>query len=132
MRTREVVAALSVLSILLAGCASTRNADAGVPPPVSDTELAEVTLTVGDQRGGSQAMLTAAGLLDDVPYSLEWSTFTSGPPLLEAVSAGAVDIGGVGNTRRSSPPQPTRTSRSSARHRATCRAMRCWCPPTHP
>ncbi|MGP3636217.1 ABC transporter substrate-binding protein, partial [Streptomyces sp. 24-1644] len=27
-----------------------------------------------------------------------WSTFTSGPPLLEAVNAGAVDVGGVGNT----------------------------------
>src|SRR5262249_5057512 len=27
-----------------------------------------------------------------------WSQFTSGPPLLEAVNAGAIDIGAVGNT----------------------------------
>ncbi|MBG0857302.1 ABC transporter substrate-binding protein [Streptomyces spinoverrucosus] len=43
-------------------------------------------------------MLRAAGELDDLGYRIKWSTFTSGPPLLEAVNAKAVDIGGVGNT----------------------------------
>ncbi|ANZ14925.1 putative sulfonate-binding protein [Streptomyces noursei ATCC 11455] len=56
------------------------------------------TLNVGDQKGGSEAMLRAAGELDDLPYTIKWSTFTSGPPLLEAVNAGAVDVGAVGNT----------------------------------
>ncbi|RXX18633.1 ABC transporter substrate-binding protein, partial [Streptococcus oralis] len=32
------------------------------------------------------------------PYDVEWKPFTSGPPLLDAVSSGAVDVGGVGNT----------------------------------
>ncbi len=36
--------------------------------------------------------------LDDVPYKIQWKSFTSGPPLLEALNAGAIDIGGVGNT----------------------------------
>ncbi len=58
----------------------------------------EVVLKVGDQKGNAKAVLTAAGLLDDFPYKIEWSTFTSGPPLLEAASAGAIDLGGVGNT----------------------------------
>ncbi|WP_199931344.1 ABC transporter substrate-binding protein [Streptomyces sp. CB02923] len=57
-----------------------------------------VTLNVGDQKGGSEAVLRAAGELKDLPYRIQWSTFTSGPPLLEAVNAGAVDVGGVGNT----------------------------------
>ncbi|WP_018543013.1 MULTISPECIES: ABC transporter substrate-binding protein [unclassified Streptomyces] len=56
------------------------------------------TLNVGDQKGGSEAMLRAAGELDELPYTIRWSTFTSGPPLLEAVNAGAVDVGAVGNT----------------------------------
>ncbi|GAA3292008.1 ABC transporter substrate-binding protein [Streptomyces cinereospinus] len=43
-------------------------------------------------------MLRAAGELDDLDYRIRWSTFTSGPPLLEAVNAEAVDVGGVGNT----------------------------------
>ena len=61
-------------------------------------DLSKVTLTVGDQKGGSKALLQAAGALDDVPYKVEWKEFTSGPPLLEALNAGAIDVGGVGNT----------------------------------
>ena len=54
------------------------------------------TLTVGDQRGGAQALLTAAGELKDVPYRIEWAMFPAASPLLEALGAGAIDIGGVG------------------------------------
>ncbi|NGY62064.1 ABC transporter substrate-binding protein [Lentzea sp. NEAU-D13] len=81
---------LSLLAAILftTGCAATPQ----------DTPPSEVVLKVGDQKGGAKALLTAAGLLNDFPYKLEWSTFTSGPPLLEAASAGAIDIGGVGNT----------------------------------
>jgi len=98
MRARKaVVAVLAVVG--LAGCgAQTEPASAAVPAPVSPEELAKVTLKVADQKGGSKALLTAAGLLGDVPYKIEWSTFTSGPPLLEAISAGAADVGRVGNT----------------------------------
>ncbi|WP_082115322.1 ABC transporter substrate-binding protein [Lentzea aerocolonigenes] len=81
---------LSLLTAILftTGCAAT----------VQDTPAGEVVLKVGDQKGGAKALLTAAGLLNDFPYKIEWSTFTSGPPLLEAASAGAIDLGGVGNT----------------------------------
>jgi sulfonate transport system substrate-binding protein len=84
-------------ALTLAACSSTPAASTAVPAPVSSTDLAKVTLRVGDQKGGSQAMLAAAGLLN-TPYHIEWSTFTSGPPLLEAANAGAIDIGAVGNT----------------------------------
>ncbi|NBE52094.1 ABC transporter substrate-binding protein, partial [Streptomyces boluensis] len=57
-----------------------------------------LTLNVGDQKGGSRAVLAAAGELKGLDYRIKWSTFTSGPPLLEAVNARAVDIGAVGNT----------------------------------
>ncbi|MER7951739.1 ABC transporter substrate-binding protein [Streptomyces sp. NPDC096079] len=57
-----------------------------------------LVLNVGDQKGGAEALLRAAGELDDLPYRVKWSTFTSGPPLLEAVNARAVDFGSVGNT----------------------------------
>ncbi len=62
------------------------------------TAQGEVVLKVGDQKGGAKSLLTAAGLLNDFPYKIEWATFTSGPPLLEAASAGAIDVGAVGNT----------------------------------
>lgn len=71
---------------------------AAEPATVPAADLAGLTLKVGDQKAGLKALLTAAGLADDTPYSISWSTFTSGPPLLEATAAGAIDIGGVGNT----------------------------------
>jgi sulfonate transport system substrate-binding protein len=82
----------------LTGCGGGSSNSAAAPAPVSQADLAKVMLKVGDQKGGSKSLLAAANLLADVPYKIEWSTFTSGPPLLEAASAGAIDIGGVGNT----------------------------------
>jgi sulfonate transport system substrate-binding protein len=97
MRLRKAIPVLALLALAACGT-STEQTSATVPAPVSADELANVTLKVGDQKGGSKALLTAAGLLGDVPYKIEWATFTSGPPLLEAVSAGGVDVGRVGNT----------------------------------
>ena len=57
-----------------------------------------VTLRVGDQAGtGAEALLSAAGLLHKLPFTVSWSDFTSGPPMLQAMSAGALDVGGVGD-----------------------------------
>jgi sulfonate transport system substrate-binding protein len=97
MRMRKALPLLALLALAACGTANEPQ-KASVPAPVSADELAKVTLKVGDQKGGSKSLLAAAGLLDDVPYKIEWATFTSGPPLLEAVSAGGVNIGRVGNT----------------------------------
>ncbi|CAN5251018.1 ABC transporter substrate-binding protein [soil metagenome] len=56
----------------------------------------KTVLRVGDQRGGAQALLTAAGELHDVPYHIEWDIFPAAAPLLEALGASAIDIGGIG------------------------------------
>ncbi|MER6190442.1 ABC transporter substrate-binding protein [Streptomyces cyaneofuscatus] len=96
MKRRALPALLLPLALLLAACgggASSTGSGGG-----SADGKGSVTLNVGDQKGGYEAILRASGELDDLDYRITWSTFTSGPPLLEAVSAGAVDIGGVGNT----------------------------------
>ncbi len=54
-------------------------------------------LHVGDQSGLIQAMLHAAGEDKDLPDALVWHPFTAGTTLLEALSAGAIDVGVVGN-----------------------------------
>jgi sulfonate transport system substrate-binding protein len=90
-----LVGALTAVTALT-GCGGADNADAIRSD--GSVDLHKVTLTVGDQKGGSQALLSAAGDLKDVPYKIDWKPFTSGPPLLDAVSSGAVDVGGVGNT----------------------------------
>ncbi|MER5542737.1 ABC transporter substrate-binding protein [Streptomyces sp. NPDC001118] len=95
MRRRLLPAALLLpFALLLTACGGNSSASTG-----TDTDgKGSVTLNVGDQKGGSEAILRAAGELKNLNYKIQWSTFTSGPPLLEAVNAGAVDIGGVGNT----------------------------------
>lgn len=91
-------AALALAALTtLASCSAASGNEEAVRDDGS-VDLSKATLVVGDQKGGSQALLQAAGELDDAPYKIQWKTFTSGPPLLEALNAGAIDIGGVGNT----------------------------------
>src|ERR1700730_7813460 len=58
---------------------------------------AQTTLRVGDQKGNSQAVMEAAGVLKDVPYKIEWKEVPAAAPLLEALSAGAIETGLVGD-----------------------------------
>lgn len=100
MNPRRTLPALLTAAALaltgLSGCGGTGNQDAVLAN--GKVDLSKVTLTVGDQKGGSQALLSAAGELKHLPYKIDWKPFTSGPPMLEAISSGAVDVGGVGNT----------------------------------
>lgn len=98
MRRRIAPALLISLALPLSACVSsnTSNGSSGSAGHVDGK--GDVTLNVGDQKGNDEAVLRAAGELKHLPYKIKWSTFTSGPPILEAVSAKAVDIGGVGNT----------------------------------
>ncbi|WNG85489.1 ABC transporter substrate-binding protein [Mycobacterium sp. ITM-2016-00317] len=96
----RILAVVAVLTLLLTGCVS-RQDTAGVgqaPATVPLTELADLTLQVGDQKGGTEALLRAAGMLDDLPYRIAFSTFTSGPPQIEAATAGKIDFAVTGNT----------------------------------
>lgn len=94
--TKLLALAAAGLTLTLSACGGASNADAVKSDGTVD--LSKVELVVGDQKGGSQALLKAAGELDDVKYDIAWKPFTSGPPLLDAVGSGSVDIGGVGNT----------------------------------
>ncbi|HEY8719034.1 ABC transporter substrate-binding protein [Pengzhenrongella sp.] len=108
-RRRRLAVALALVSAVATVSACVPAAPAGAPPapaaahakapaPVPTSKVGDVTLTVGDQKAGVQTLLQAAGELDNLPYKIKWSSFTSGPPLLEAINAGAVDFGTVGNT----------------------------------
>src|ERR1700757_3756188 len=58
---------------------------------------AETVLRVGDQKGNAQAVMEAAGVLKEVPYRVEGKEFAAAAPLLEALGAGAIDTGLVGD-----------------------------------
>ncbi|MDV3135030.1 ABC transporter substrate-binding protein [Mycobacterium sp. 29Ha] len=98
MRKLAVVTAL--LAVLLAGCVSRQDSSgpSEAPETVALSELSDLTLNVGDQKGGTESLLRAAGALDNLPYKIAFSTFTSGPPQIEAATAGKIDFAITGNT----------------------------------
>ena len=57
----------------------------------------EVVLRVGDQKGGNRSLLEIAGDAKDLPYRIEWSEFPAAAPILEALNAGALDVGYTGD-----------------------------------
>jgi sulfonate transport system substrate-binding protein len=100
---RRIVMTAAALAVA-AGAAACSPASAGPDTrsasgsPAGKASLSQVTLHVGDQAGsGAQALLTAAGLIGQLPFKVTWSDFTSGPPMLQAMGGGSVDIGSVGN-----------------------------------
>lgn len=58
---------------------------------------AGAVLKVGSQKGGTKALISSSGVLTGAPYRVEWSEFAAAQPLIEAISAGAVDVGAVGD-----------------------------------
>ena len=107
-RTNRVLALAAAASLaVLTACSSSSSSSAAgsgatasssATGGASQASVSGVTLHVGDQAGtGAQALLTAAGLISKLPFKVAWSDFTSGPPMLQAMGAGAVDVGGVGN-----------------------------------
>ena len=106
-RALAVAAGMS-LALLAAACSSSSSSSAASgssatasssgTSSANQVSVSGVTLHIGDQAGtGAQALLTAAGLISKLPFKVAWSDFTSGPPMLQAMGAGAIDVGGVGN-----------------------------------
>ena len=56
-----------------------------------------VVLKAGDQKGGFRALLEAAKALEGVSYDIQWTEFPAAAPLAEALNAGAVDSGPIGD-----------------------------------
>jgi sulfonate transport system substrate-binding protein len=99
---RNLAAVIALLALLLAGCVS-REENSGAkqaPDSVPLSELFDLILQVGDQKGNTETLLRATGALQNLPYKIAFSTFTSGPPQVEAATAGKIDFAITGN----SPP----------------------------
>ncbi|WP_084663294.1 ABC transporter substrate-binding protein [Pandoraea faecigallinarum] len=74
---RGVAVALSVAAIL----------------PFASKAADKPVLVVGDQAYNAQSLFEASGALHDAPYTIAWKQFPAGTPVIEAVNAGALDIG---------------------------------------
>ena len=54
-------------------------------------------LRVGSQRAGTKSLMEASGVLAGLPFTIEWAEFPASQQLLEALAAGAIDLGGMGD-----------------------------------
>ncbi|MEX2743427.1 aliphatic sulfonate ABC transporter substrate-binding protein [Rhizobium mongolense] len=76
-------------------------AAAAVLPAIKPTRAAATEFRIGWQKNGVLALAKRRGALEsrlaDRGISVSWSEFTSGPPLLEALGAGALDFGATGD-----------------------------------
>jgi sulfonate transport system substrate-binding protein len=88
-RRRAGLPSLLSVAVMLASCARPK-AEIGASAP-------EGVLRVASQKGGTKSQLLASGVLDHLPYRIEWSEFPAAQHLLEALGAGAVDLGAVGD-----------------------------------
>jgi sulfonate transport system substrate-binding protein len=89
--------ALTATAALAAGCGA--SGDSGASTASSGAKASKaVTLRVGVQKDGVRSILQASGQLERLPYHVSFSTFTYGPPLVEAAGADKIDVAGVGST----------------------------------
>jgi sulfonate transport system substrate-binding protein len=101
-RARPLAVLLLLLALVASACggggdeaeAETSDTTAADGP----VDLSGVTLRVADLGGAQQAAWDASGLGADAPYEIEWSEFPAGPPAIEAINAGAVDLSVMGDT----------------------------------
>jgi len=84
--------------LLLATGASALGSWPGLPASAQGVDLGKVTLRVGDQTGTSQGLLKAAGLLEQLPYRIEWSNYAAAVNLHEALKADATDVGAANDS----------------------------------
>lgn len=90
--------------------------DESVTP--SEVDLSDVTLRFGDQVHMTETLLEASGQLDGVPYEVEWAQFPAGIPIVEAINAGEIDLGTLGDT----PPIFGQSGGTDLKYVATRRA----------
>jgi sulfonate transport system substrate-binding protein len=84
-----------LLSLIAAAPAGIALAQAGF------AQSAPTTFRIGWQKGGILALAKASAAIEtklaERGIAVEWSEFTSGPPLLEALGANALDFGSTGD-----------------------------------
>ncbi|CAO4177945.1 Aliphatic sulfonates family ABC transporter periplsmic ligand-binding protein [Methylorubrum aminovorans] len=100
-RTRAVLAP-SLLPRLWLALAALIFASLTLAAHAQESRQTERVVRVGYQKYGTLVLLKGRGTLEPklkaLGYRVQWSEFPSGPPLMEALNAGAVDFGSAGET----------------------------------
>ncbi|WP_265443823.1 aliphatic sulfonate ABC transporter substrate-binding protein [Flexivirga meconopsidis] len=95
---RGALAGTFVATAALVGFTDARSGDSTKIKVASGGSASGATLRVAVQTDGLRSLLQASGQLRNLPYTVTFDQFSYGPPIVEALGAGRVDIGGVGST----------------------------------
>ncbi|MDO9407996.1 aliphatic sulfonate ABC transporter substrate-binding protein [Patulibacter sp.] len=98
---RLSLAAATLVTLAVVGFTSGSVGDDGGPEAFQVAKAGSAdgaTLRVAVQSDGIRSLLEASGALKGTSYKVSFAKFTFGPPIVEALGAGQVDIGSVGST----------------------------------
>lgn len=79
------------------GSSNAATSTSGNEATAAGVDLSGVTLKVGQIGLSIKPVLEFADQAD-TPYTVDWAQFAAAPPLLEALNAGAIDLGNAGDT----------------------------------
>lgn len=93
MRTRRSITKLALVASAAAALTFA---------PLASAQAQEKVVRIGFQKYGKLVLLKSKGTLEAklkaLGYSVTWTEFQFGPPLLEAINVGAIDFGNTGET----------------------------------
>jgi sulfonate transport system substrate-binding protein len=89
---------LALSSVVAFAVSGVTAATAGAAKKSSTPNLSGVTITFGDQFKEYQTILTATSALAGAAYTVKWSDFVGGPPIIAAETGGSVDLGDMAET----------------------------------
>jgi sulfonate transport system substrate-binding protein len=92
-RVAVILAAAVALGSIAVGT-SVVSASAATKP----VSLSGATLNFADQFKEYQTIFDATGALQGAPYTVNWSEFVGGPPIIAAETGGSVDLGDMAET----------------------------------
>jgi sulfonate transport system substrate-binding protein len=96
---RRVSAAGVVAGLALVATLGTAATTAGAQTKQTKTaSLSGVTITFGDQLKEFQSIFAATNALKGAAYTVNWTNFIGGPPVIAAETGGSVDIGDMAET----------------------------------
>jgi sulfonate transport system substrate-binding protein len=94
---RRVASRLAVVVVLACLALGATPAMAGARATKS-VSLNGVTITFGDQLKEFQSIFAATHALQGAPYTVNWTNFIGGPPVIAAETGGSVDLGDMAET----------------------------------
>ncbi len=138
-RRAAIGGAVSVAVLLTAavalGSATVGTSMVSASAATKPVSLSGATLNFADQFKEYQTIFDATGALQGAPYTVNWSEFVGGPPIIAAETGGSVDLGDMAETPTifaQAAGDPVKVVAATKSADARSHRSPFWCRSTHP